>query len=280
MAVRDLHSVALLSGLRVHFSDFLQGLLLLHHYGNGFSGILSSSYASGSHIRNEDGISLHLQAEPGRYMKAGFTCALFLYPAPRYLTGVPSTGFKSRCILQHAGEGRFRWKLQLDRKVWQRTLSAETAGIRPLTTTKRNRASLLLRYSPVQTLQWQSRIVISLLSEGEMPSSGFTAYQQFRIQIIPALNVTLRFLVFQVKEWDNRIYIHEPGLYYSFRFPAFYGEGQKVNWVVSLKTGKRLALSGSFSVLSYSDRDRIGSGNDLIQGSRKWEAEIQFRYNF
>lgn len=280
MAVRDLASVALLSGVRVHFSDFLKGLLLLHHYGSSFSGVLASSYASGSHIRNEDGISLHLQAEPGRYFKAGFTCALFVYPSPRYLTGVPSMGFKSSCILQHAGEGMIRWKLQLDRKVWQRTLSAEAAGIRPLTTARKNKISLQLRYTPIPSMQWQSRILLSLLSKGEIPSSGYAAYQQFRIQIIPALNFTLRFLVFHVTEWDNRIYIHEPGLYYSFRFPVFYGQGQKVNWVVSLKTGKSNTLAGSFSVLSYSDRDRIGSGNDLIEGSRKWEAEIQFRRNF
>lgn len=280
LVLRDLNSVALLTGLRVHFSDFLQGLLLLHHYGITFRGIHPSSYASGSHIRNEEGISLHLLAEPGRRFKASFTCALFHYPSPRYLTGVPSTGFRNRYILQSAGKGSLQWKLQLEKKVWQKTPSGDSTGSRSMITSARSRMSLQFRYTPLPAMQWQSRMILSLLSGGKRARPGYITYHQVRIHTSGDLTCTLRFLVFNVTDWDNRIYIHEPGLYYSFSFPAFYGKGQKVNSVISLKTGKKLTVAGTFSILSYADRDHIGSGNDLIPGSRKWEAEIQLRLNF
>jgi hypothetical protein len=277
---RDLASVALLAGLRVRFSDFLQGLLLMHHYGDSFRGILPASYASGSSTCNEEGISLNLMAEPARRFRAGFSCGLFFYPAPRYLTGVPSTGFRSRCILQGTGMGAFQWKLQLDKNIWQRTPSEDTTGPPPVVTSTRNRVSFQFRYTPVPVLQWQPRIIVSLLSGEGKAHAGYVTYQQVRIQATPALTCTLRFLLFRITDWDNRVYIYEPGLYYSFRFPAFYGEGRKVGSVITFKTGKKITLAGLFSVLTYAERDEIGSGNDLIPGNRKYEAEIQFRIKF
>jgi len=280
LAIRDLNSVALLAGLRIHFSDFLQGLLLLHHYGASFRGILPSSYASGSRICNEEGVSVNLIAEPARRFRASFSCGLFLYPSPRYLTRVPSKGFRSRCILQNTGKSAFQWKCQLDNKIWQRTPSEGKTGSPPLVTYVRNRISFQLGYSPVAALQWKPRIIVSLLSSGGKAHAGYATYQQIRIRAIPELTCTLRFLVFHVTDWDNRVYIHEPGLYYSYNFPAFYGKGQKVCSVISLKAGKRLTVAGLISVLSYTDRDQIGSGNDLISGNRKWETGIQLRLNF
>jgi len=280
VAISDVDALALLAGLRVRFSDFLRGLLLLHRYENGFRGILPSSYGSTSHIRNESGVSLHLDAEPGRLLRTAFTWGLYFYPAPRYLTDVPSLSFKSRWTLESTDRAMFRWKFQSDCKIWQRTPSTGSAGPCRLVTARRDKASLRLRYDPFPALQWQPRIIVSFLSEGKKHSTGYAACQQVRVQVSSGLYFTLRFLVFHVREWDNRIYLYEPGLYYDFSFPACYGEGRKINLVISLRAGKKLTVSGSFSLISYTDRDEIGTGNERTEGPHKWDAGIQLRLRF
>ena len=279
-AISDGHAIAMLAGLRVRFSDFLRGLLLLHRYGNGFRGIIPSSYGSTSHIRNESGVSLHLDAEPGRLLRTSFTCGVYFYPAPRYLTDFPSVSFKSRWTLESTERTRFRWKFQTDCKIWQRTPSTGRTGPRPLITARRNKASLRLRYDPFPALQWQPRIIVSFLSGEDRHSAGYAACQQVRVQVTTGLYFTLRFLVFHVREWENRIYLYEPGLYYDFSFPACYGEGRKINSVISLRAGKKLTVSGSFSLISYTDRDEIGTGNERTEGPHKWDTGIQLRLRF
>ena len=280
LAIRDLEAVAMMAGLRLHFSDFLRGLLLVHHYGKGYTGILPSSYGSGNTINNENGISIHLLAEPGRWLKATFTGSLFSYPAPRSLTRVPSIGFRGKITLENTGYSEILWKFQIDRKIWQRTPCEGTTGPPPLTTFSRNKMSLQMTYHPIPFLEWKCRMIVSLLPEKGHTHTGYLVFQQARLQPSPKFRCSLRFLIFSAADWDNRIYIHEPGLYYSFRFPAFYGKGGKVSTVISLKAGNKVTLGGLFSVISYADREQSGSGKDLIKGNRKWETGIQCRLNF
>ncbi len=280
LAIRDLEAVAMLAGLRLHFSDFLRGLLLVHHYGKGYAGILPSSYGSGNTINNENGISIHLMAEPGRWLKAAFTGSLFTYPAPRYLTRVPSMGFRSKITLENTGYSEILWKFQIDRKIWQRTPCEGSSGPPRLTTLSRSKMSFQVSCSPIPVLEWKCRMIVSLLREKGHTTTGYLLFQQARLQPSPKFRCSLRFLVFNAANWDNRIYIHEPGLYYSFNFPAFYGKGGKVSTVISLKAGNKVTLGGAFSVISYADREHSGSGKDLIAGNRKWETGIQFRLNF
>ena len=94
------------------------------------------------------------------------------------------------------------------------------------------------------------------------------------------MKYTCQFVVFNVVDWDNRIYLYESGLYYSFNFPAYYGTGQKITSVVTLKTSNRITLAGKVSAITYNDRRGTGSGNDLIPGNKKWEVEMQMRLSF
>jgi len=73
-------------------------------------------------------------------------------------------------------------------------------------------------------------------------------------------------VLFQVAEWENRIYLYEPGLYYSFSFPAFYGQGQKTTLLLTLKPLRRITLSAKIS----------GVTNRNIP---HWESALQLRVN-
>jgi hypothetical protein len=129
-------------------------------------------------------------------------------------------------------------------------------------------------------LKWQSRIIVSFLSGKSNLITGYAAVHQVGMNLMQYLKCSFQFVVFCVADWDNRIYLYEPGLYYSFNFPVYYGRGQKISSVVSLKTGSRVTLAGKVSMITYNDRNETGSGNDLIEGNKKWEFEMQLRLSF
>ena len=270
-------STAILAGLRIHYNDFIQWILLFHHYGPSYQGFLSSSYASGSSISNEQGIAVGLHAEPGLLFTADFLLELFNYPSPRYLTRIPSTGYRYSCTFNNPGIKHLQWRFRILKKVWQTTPATNAIGLRPLKNSEVTRLDFRLIYDPELLLKWQSRLVVSLLSGESKPTPGYAAVQQLSIHLRQSLTCTFQFVVFNVTDWDNRIYLYEPGLYYSFNFPVYYGTGQKVTSVISLKTGRRMTLAVKASMITYHDRRETGSGNDLIPDNKKVEVGVQLR---
>jgi hypothetical protein len=269
--------VALLGGVRWDASDFLQCLLLLHHYGKEYSGSLPASYASGSKIQNESGLALHLHLEPGSRLQADFTGEMFFYPGPRYLTQVPSQGQRYTLCIRNAGLPNIQWRLKAVKKIWQSTPKQLESGLRPLVTHQLTRIDV--RISGHQVLQWQSRLLVSFLEENRKDIPSYAVVQQFSWQLLRQLRSTLQCVVFDVRDWNERIYIYEPGLYYSFNFPSMYGRGHKTTLIFSLKAMDKLTLAAKVSSANYHQTKNLGAGNDLIPGQKKWILEAQLRLN-
>jgi hypothetical protein len=272
-------SSAVIAGLRYQVSDFLSGCLLLHDYGSDHRETFSSAYASGSHISNEKGLSLQIHAEPFRTMVADLSVGMYWYPAPRYLVPVPSSGYRYSLKIQNAGSGQLQWMIRFTRRTSQQTPANVSIGVRPLEETRLSRLEGRLIYQPLESFQWQTRLIGSL-NDGSNLHQGYAGVQQARFSVSEKLKSTLQFVVFNIPQWENRIYLYEPGLYHQFDFPVCYGEGQKITLVIKYRPFIWIILEAKASVLTYHDREQFGSGNDLVEGYRKYEAGFQLRLDF
>jgi hypothetical protein len=276
-ALSDSNSSALLAGVSWNLNDFIQGLLLLHHYGSNYRGAFPSSYAFSRTMNNERGISIHLQLEPGSLLLAHFTGEVFYFPRPRYQCSVPSSAYRYNFTFQNSGTPVFKWRVRLTKKFWQTTPAHFSSGIASVKTNETSRVDLRLIYD--QQLQWQSRLIISYGSSLRDSYPGYAIAQQVSVKIWQRLRPSLQFVVFEVQDWDHRIYLHEPGLYYDFSFPVCYGSGQKITMTLTLKPLKKLSLAGKITLSTYQHRNTLGSGNDLILGNEKWTLALQLRLN-
>jgi len=277
VALADWKSLAGLAGIRWEANDFLQGLLLIHHYGTGYLGSQASAYASGNKINNEMGMAFHIHLEPGKGIISKFSGELFHYPGPRYLTVVPSYKQRYSVTFQNPGLPNFRWRIRVVHKSWQSTPDAQTVGLRPVRNNQVTRFDARIIYN--QVLQWQSRLLLSRLAQSLNPYPAYAIVQQLGIQSFKHLKSTLQFVVFDVRDWANRIYLYEPGLYYSFSFPSLYGSGQKTTLVLTLKPVHMLNIATKISCTVYQHKKNLGAGNDLIPGNKKWLVEMQVRLN-
>ena len=271
------NSMACLLGSIYYFNDFIWGSMLVHHYGSGYQGTLPSSYGSGSNITNEQGVAFHLHAETGKYITARLSGELFRYPSPRYRTAVPSRGQRLDLCLQDPGNKVLQWKARVVSKIWQLTPAVGTARLRPLNDYRTTRLDGQLAYNYEDLFKWQTRLVISYYSQTQEEIPGYAAVQQLKLRKSRNLQLTAQFVLFSVSDWENRIYLYEPGLYYSFNFPGFYGSGQKTTILITLRPLRQLSISTKISIIEYRNKEVIGSGNDQINGNKKWEAGLQLR---
>ncbi len=275
LALSDFKAPALLAGVSWHLNDFMQGVLLLHQYNMDYRGSLPSSYAYGSKTSNEMGVAMYLQLEPAQRFLFSFTGELFHFPGPRFLCAVPSSSYKYGFTFQNSGAPEFKWRIRVAKKSWQTTPDDNGMGLRSLKTNESTRCDLRFVYD--HQVQWQSRLILTYGSHSSDSYPGYAVAQQISILAGQHLRTAIQFVVFEVPDWDHRIYLHEPGLYYDFSFPVCYGSGQKVVATLKLRPKPALTISGKLAVTSYRNRDTLGSGNDLMLGNEKWMLALQLR---
>jgi len=258
--------LAFLIGTEFLFNDYIQGSILVHHYGAKFSGSLPSSYSSGSRIRNEQGLAFHLDVETGPRITARLTGELFRYPMPRYLTQVPSVGYRLDLSLQNPATQTLQWKARLVCKAWQTTPADESSAIRTLQDFRVSRLDGQWTYTHQDRFKWHGRLVVGYLTEKGPTVPGYAAVQRITAVSHGYLSVTAQHVIFHVADWENRIYLYEPGFYYNFSFPVCYGTGQRTTFLVTFKPTTWL----TFSV-------KVTGAN--ANGNRKWETGAQLRLN-
>jgi hypothetical protein len=109
-------------------------------------------------------------------------------------------------------------------------------------------------------------MVISRYSNQPDQHPGYAALQQITLGSSTYLKATVQFVLFRVADWENRIYLYEPGVYYSFNFPAYFGNGQKTTLLLIAKPTHRVRLSAKISGMTN-------------RGIKKWEAAFQLWLN-
>jgi hypothetical protein len=166
--------------------------------------------------------------------------------------------------LENPGTKMIQWRARVVSKTWQTTPADETSKIRPLRDSRINRFDGQLIYNHSDKFRWLSRLVIGLYSRQQNSAPAYAAVQQVTLAIPQILKVTTQFVLFHVSDWENRIYLYEPGFYYSFNFPAYYGKGQKTTLLLTIKPVKGVSISAKISGITN-------------RGKRKWETGIQLR---
>jgi len=267
LSASQFSSLALLIGSSVHFNDFVQGNLLLHHYGAEYQGSLPSSYGSGSDIKNEQGLAINLHVETGKLITAELTAEVFRYPMPRYLTNVPSGAYRLDLCLHNPGSQMLEWRARIYSKTWQSTEADENSRIRLLKDHRVNRLDGQVSYNHNDILKWQSRLVLGFSTSQNKPAPAYAAVQQLTLSGSAGLKVSAQLVAFNVCNWDNRIYLYEPGFYYSFNFPVYYGSGQKTTILFTYKPTSGITIASKLSRLLKSE-------------NKSWELGIQIRLRF
>jgi hypothetical protein len=162
----------------------------------------------------------------------------------------------------------------------ERQITSNTDGIGVPTIINRRliKMDMALKGEEIKSISWKTRLVIST-SRGDAGSEpGIAAIQDLKIAPTGKWRGTFQICLFNVKEWENRIYIYEPGLLYQFSFPACYGTGQKLVSLCSYKPNLKWTFNLKLAAISYNNQSVTGSGPDQRNGNQKWDIGFQIRY--
>lgn len=104
---------------------------------------------------------------------------------------------------------------------------------------------------------------------------GFLSYLETAYEPSPKWRGNIRLQYFETGGFDSRIYAYESDVLYGFSIPAFFDKGFRYYLNLNFKPQKRLSLYVKLAQTHYHNKSSVGSGLDLIKGSRKTEAKLQ-----
>jgi hypothetical protein len=236
-----------------------------------------SSYGAGSKVQNDQGVAWSLHLETDHVLLADCSIELFRFPAPGHLASLPSLSYKYSCDLHNSGSLSHSWRVRAWKRGWQHSVQSEGPGAAPLEWSEVTRLDLQYRHTTKVQFQWKSRLIISWYSESPEGDPGYAAAQQLIWSPLHFLKVTLQMVHFRIADWENRIYLHEPGLLYQFQFPVCYGNGEKIAAVFTLKGGRRFTVSWKIATLTKNAETSSLPGGQMESWQRKWDLALQLR---
>jgi hypothetical protein len=134
------------------------------------------------------------------------------------------------------------------------------------------------RYEANPGFRFKTRIECGFASEKiKALDPGWMFFQDIEYSLArPDLKFWLRACIFDVPDYNSRIYAYENDVLYEFTSSMLYGKGIRGIIMFTYSPAGWLDLWLRLSTVYYTNK-QIGSGNDEIDGNRQNEIEIQVR---
>lgn len=267
---------ALLNQLKYNLSTDYKLLLIHRYYAHNYWSMFARSFGESSTPQNENGWYLAVEATPLARWRLFAALDCFSFPWWKYRISKPSQGIDGMFQANYSLQTNLSMYVNYRYKQKERDVTG-TSG-KEILPTYHHRTRYRLLYNPAA---WRFQTTIDynhFHSQGKPAGQGYQCTQSLAYSF-PSFPVaiSLQGTYFHTDDYDSRIYASERGMLYTFYTPSFYGEGFRYSAYLRYDLNKTFMFLVKFGQTIYRDRDAIGSGNDLIEGNRKTDLQMQLR---
>lgn len=274
-------AVATLNALQLTPASYFSLLILHRYYSRRYQAFFGNAFSQASTVQNEQGIYMGLQWTPVAHWKVAAYADIFRFPWLKYGVDAPSVGKEYMLQLDYnrSKSLSFYLRYKYKQKDKNQTLSdVQALHILPYTQ-QRLRFQLLCQASAAVLLR--TSIDGIYYEEEEKRSFGWMVAQStgWKPVHIP-LQLDLYAAYFHTDDYYSRISSYEKNILYAFNMPSFYGEGVRCSLSFRWNLLKELSLSAKWGCTYYTDRDRIGTDQEEVNGSVKMDLNALLRWKF
>jgi len=247
------------------------------YYSKGFSAILSQPFAESSIPGGESGMYASFQFKPHQKWTVKAFCDFFSYSWLRYNVYSPSNEFEWFMQADYMINRNNSFYIRYKSTTKDINSSEPTNNYQITSYSKQN---IRLYYSFHLSHHWQLHTQMEQsFYKGEVNSSGWMALQDV-VWRGNHINASLRYALFNIDDYNSRIYSYEPDVLYAFTIPSYQYQGSKiiVNANTELLTGLHLWLRLSHT--TYRNKESIGAGYQEVKGNQLTEIKFQIQYRF
>jgi len=234
-------------------------------------------------IQNETGIYAGIQIRPASKVLISGYADQFWFPWHRYLVSYPSSGreFMGQLEYKPSRSSTMYVRFRSDHKEKNASDPLNLESLEYLVPTTKQSIRFQFQKSFEKVIDARTRIERSWYQQGnEESSTGFLAAQDVTWKLNPSFDLTMRYAVFDVSDYNARIYAFENDVLGFFSIPAYSGKGSRYYIILNVQPQKNLEFWLRFAQWHYLDQTTVGSGLSEISGNKKSEVKVQMKLTF
>jgi hypothetical protein len=266
-------------GLTYHTDSEVAVSLAYRNYSKGYTAILANPFSESSSQGGESGLFASISFKPLPRLQFKAFADIFSYEWLRYNVYRPSDGFEWFAQVDYKLNDWHRMYLRF--KSTQKEInSSQSATLYEINSYQKDNIRLFYAFDVDEHWLLQTQLEHSIYNESSQNSNGWMVFQDVRYRSGKALNASLRYVLFDVDDYDSRIYSYEPDVLYAFTIPAYMNRGSRIIFNVNVMPLPKLRIWGRIAHTNYTNLSEIGSGNQMIEGNRLTEWKLQVEYRF
>ncbi len=247
-------------------------------YQNNNSNAISDRLAD----NNETGLYVGFETTPIKYFKLQGYFDVFSYPWMRFGISAPARGHEALGQLSYIPSRKVEAYVRVRHQFRPLDGREDNEYTDQLIHQGRTNYRFNFTYEVNRQLKLRSRFEYATNRRPDQSlGEGFMVYQDviYKPTKIP-VDFSARIALFQVNDFDARIFTYENDVLYSFSVPGFNDKGMR--WYLNMKIEPARDLDIWFRIAQtyFENRNTIGSGLDMINGNVRTEFKIQMKYNF
>jgi len=272
---------AIISGLihQINASVFLS--LLYRDFQPDYQSFHGNAFGESSGVSNEKGMYVGLRFSPLPGVRLSIYHDVYSFPWMKSTVDVPSNGSEWMILLQN--EKYHKYYLGF-RCIYNSKLTTTNQNNAPFNGQFENHrlnfhVNISLNVSSFLTINQRiqynrtSSLSNSEQGDGWLMGSGLN-FRKDRFQMSSS------FCSFDAGNYENRLYYYQNTIPHGYLYPFFSHKGSCLNLSTAYQINKTLTIWTGFNQTYYSDINELGSGNDLINGSKKSYISIELTGKF
>ncbi|MCR5066083.1 MAG: hypothetical protein K6A67_10020 [Bacteroidales bacterium] len=272
--------LATVAGFQTYFNSN-NILSVAFHYGSeSYHNFFANTIGQSSSPQNETGIINNFQTQLPFGIRLSASADIFRFPGMRYRLYAPSVGADYRIRLSKNITQHTQIVVQYQLRNAELNSDLQTYAIE---NTNRQRFSFHLDYNR-DGWRLQSRVVFSqFYCMDHNPEHGFLMLQDISRTtklLGNDITITARAAIFDVTDYNARIYISESDMIYEFSAPMLVNKGIRCYFIMRYDLLRDISIAFKYSISYYPDEESLGSGYDTTVGNLRQELKAQLRLRF
>ncbi len=271
-----------IAGLMIPLHQKLDMVVVYRNYAKKYQTTFNNPFGENSDGRNEEGFYTGLSFKPNLFWVFNSYFDLYRSPWLRYLTDAPSQGYDWLAELQYNPSKNVQFYVRYRQETKSKNLPTTDVPINYLGEVSREIIRLNAQYKISNSLSAKSRAEFVQYND---VVNGYKVGVLIFQDIIYAttfkdLSFTGRIALFNVEDYNARIYATENDVLYQYAVPQFQNSGIRYYLVVHYRINKQLDCWIKYAQTTYNNVNTISSGLDQINGNVLSNMRIQMRWIF
>lgn len=273
------NKLACIGGIQIPISNNLKLGSYYRYYDKAFQNQYSAALGQNASPQNENGICFVLQAILPHNITAHISSDFFTFPSNKYQVYSPSHGQNHRIRLEKSIGECSHISCSYNYKSCGRNGEKDIQNQYTIEQTHKHQLTTCYNFSH-KHLKCTSRLSYTLFNCDQHNHETGICYAQDIQYNTKSFDIIGRFAIFNISDYDARIYLYENDLSYQYNYSPFLDQGVRFSLIAKYHYSNAVDISLKYAITTYDNKETIGSGYDITYSNHRQIVKLQLKYHF